>query len=143
MIKSLTLFILIPFFNSTNEKVILFKTPILKSNLSHFTPRKAQFSYRERGTFTSYSAKISGERVGSSEEHIQWRQGGACSSEDQSTWLRTTVSGVRIPPRPHKKGEDFLDKKINQDRANGSKAMELSYRYFLEMKQCGLISFLK
>ena len=31
-----------------NEKVVLFKTPIMKSLLSHFTPRNAPFLYRER-----------------------------------------------------------------------------------------------
>ena len=30
-----------------NEKVVLFKTPIMKSLLSHFTPRNAPFLYRE------------------------------------------------------------------------------------------------
>jgi hypothetical protein len=37
-------------------------------------------------------------------------------------------------PTTGQKGKDFLNKKINYDRASGSKAMELSYRYFLEMK---------
>ena len=37
-----------------NEKVVLFKTPIMTSLLSHFTPRNAPFrSYRENGAFTS------------------------------------------------------------------------------------------
>jgi len=36
-----------------NEKVVLFKTPIMKSLLSHFTPRNAPCSYREKGAFTS------------------------------------------------------------------------------------------
>ncbi|XLT80043.1 hypothetical protein HN873_001796 [Arachis hypogaea] len=50
---------------------------------------------------------MAGEREGSlflvlgySGKQIQWRWDGACSSEDYSTWLRTTVLGVRIPPRP-------------------------------------------
>lgn len=35
--------------------------------------------------------------------------GGACSSEDESTWLRTTVPRVQIPPRPgpKQKGRPF------------------------------------
>ena len=66
--------------------------------------------------------------IGYSGEQIQWRQGGACSSEDQSTWLRTTVSGVRIPPRPQPtpKGRTFpLWEQENHDRDSGPKAMEL------------------
>ena len=31
----------------------------------------------------------------------------ACSSVDQSMWLRTTVTGVRIPPSPIEKNEIY------------------------------------
>ena len=120
MIKRLTPLILITFFfnyekekKMKNEKVVLFKTPIMKSLLSHFTPRNAPFLYRERRFHIFLNRNGWGEErfpfLGYSREQIQWRRGGACSSEDQSTWLRTTVSGVRIPPRPQlaKKGRTF------------------------------------
>ena len=67
-----------------NEKVVLFKTPIMKSLLSHFTPRNAPFLYREIHIFLT--RKGWGEErflfLRYSREQIQWRRGGACSSED-------------------------------------------------------------
>ena len=48
MIQSLTPLILITFFNmksNKNEKVALFKNPIMTFHLSHFTPRNAPFLF--------------------------------------------------------------------------------------------------
>ncbi|MBN8152309.1 hypothetical protein J0J37_22265, partial [Vibrio vulnificus] len=66
-----------------NEKVVLFKTPIMKSLLSHFTPRNAP--EREALSHLLNPKWLGRGKVpflGYSREQIQCRRGGACSSED-------------------------------------------------------------
>lgn len=94
-------------------KVMLFKIPyipILTSFISYSTLQNAYLflknDYETSAHFLSLEwLKIKDCFFKRLLEQISG--GGVCSSEDQSTWLRTTVSGVRIPPCPQQPSEVF------------------------------------
>lgn len=133
------------FFNmkKKNEKVVLFKfkTPIMKSPLSHFTPRNAPFLQRERRFHIFLTRnEMAGERKGSF--FFQGTPGNR-SSGDEVGPVAQRIRARGYEPRC--RGFESLlahnrPKRVslwgqeNHDRDSGPKAMELGRGSFAEME---------
>lgn len=124
-----------------NEKVVLFKTPIMKSLLSHFTPRNAPFLQRRRRFHIFLSQNGWGEegfpffRVLRGIDPVETGWGLQLRGLEHVATNHGVGGSNPSSPTTGQKGKDLsLWGQENHDRDSGPKAMELGCGYFVEME---------